>query len=202
MQWTTILDSNQSNTRIPIRRFSVQEYHRLAEVGILNDDDRVELLEGLISPKMVHSPIHDATVSIVECLLRMFLATGYLLRIQSAITLQTSEPEPDLALVKGPPTRYLGNHPMGSDIAHVVEVSESTLSRDRMKVATYASAGIPVYWIINLKHLCVDVFEKPVAGGYQQERRFLVDDVLQLPEGYLIGTSIRVAECLPPIVNV
>ena len=98
------IDSDEgAEVGIPVRGFTVQEYHRLAEVGILTEADRVELLEGVISPKMVHSPIHDATVSIIECLLRTYLATGYLLRIQSAITLHTSEPEPDLALVVGAP---------------------------------------------------------------------------------------------------
>lgn len=188
----------ESDGGIPIRRFSVLEYHRLAEVGLLSEDDRVELLEGLISPKMVHSPIHDATVSIVEYLLRSFLVTSYWLRIQSAITLQTSEPEPDLAVVQGAPTSYLDRHPTGIDVAHVIEIAESSIPRDRLKAAIYAAAGIPVYWIVNLKQKCIEVFENPLAGVYQQECRLSAVDILTLPSCYQATASIRVAELLPP----
>ena len=75
------------------RRFSIAEYHRLAEVGILSQDDRVELIEGVISPKMVHSPLHDATVSIVEHLFRGLLLPTLFLRVQSSVTLLASELE-------------------------------------------------------------------------------------------------------------
>ncbi len=198
MQSTSLADQILPNAGISIRRFSVQEYHRLAEVGILGEHDRVELLEGFISPKMVHSPIHDATVSIVDFLLRGILLSEYFLRIQSAITLQTSEPEPDLTIVRGDPTRYLSSHPTGSDIAHVIEIAESSIPRDRLKAATYAAAGIPVYWIVNLNQQCVDVFENPVAGVYLDERRLSQDEELKLASCYQSDASVRASQLLPP----
>ncbi|MEZ6035803.1 MAG: Uma2 family endonuclease [Planctomycetaceae bacterium] len=154
----------------PVRLFSVAEYHRLAEVGVLTQDDRVELLEGVISPKIVHSPIHDATVSVVEQLLRARLLPGWFLRVQSSISLPTSEPEPDIAIVKGPPSRYTQAHPAGQDIALVVEVAESSLSRDHRKAMTYADGHIRCYWIINLQSRTLEVYDRPDQGLYSRQR--------------------------------
>jgi Uma2 family endonuclease len=149
---------------ITIRRFSVDEYHRLADAGILTEDDRVELLEGLVSPKMIHSPIHDATVSVVEHVLRPLLLSGWMLRIQSAITLETSEPEPDIVVAKGPPQRYVDRHPQGPDVGLVIEVAESSLNRDRMKANTYAAGEVPEYWIVNLKDRTLELLSTSVAS--------------------------------------
>ncbi len=184
----------QTVNGLAVRRFSVQEYHQLAEFGILGEDDRVELLEGLISPKMVHSPIHDATVSVIEYLLRALIVPGWILRIQSAITLESSEPEPDLVVTTGPPNRYASRHPQASDIVHVIEIAESSLARDRLKATTYADARIPCYWIVNLKDRTVEVYESPGNGGYQSTRSLSVDDALVVPSSYSAGSRIVVAE--------
>src|SRR5947207_2591394 len=96
---------------VPVHRFTVEEYHRLIEHGVLTEDDRVELLEGWIVPKMTHNPPHDATIQIVDEQLRPLLRRGWMLRIQSAITLIDSEPEPDLAIVRGNSRTFLQGHP-------------------------------------------------------------------------------------------
>src|SRR5215217_6477795 len=80
-----------------MRRFSVDEYHQLLEIGLLAEDERVELLEGWIVQKMTHNPIHDATVDRLAELLRDRVPRSWRLRIQSAITTADSEPEPDIA---------------------------------------------------------------------------------------------------------
>src|SRR5690348_4645166 len=85
------------------RRFSVDEYHRMIETGILNELDQVELLEGVVVVKMPRNPIHDATIELIEEALSRLLPAGWRVRVQSAVTFRDSEPEPDLAVVRGSP---------------------------------------------------------------------------------------------------
>jgi Uma2 family endonuclease len=153
-----------------LRRFTLEEYHRLGEVGVLSEGDRVELLDGLILEKMIHSPLHDATVSMVESNLREYVADGELLRIQSSIETESSQPEPDVAIVAGPPRRYLQHHPRGDEIRLVIEVADSSLERDRQKAAIYAAAGIPEYWIINLRSSVVEQHREPIGGTYHDQQ--------------------------------
>ena len=145
----------------PVRKFTVDEYRRLGETGVLTEDDRVELLEGWIVPKMNHNPLHDGTIELVEDQLRRHLPGGWRLRIQSVITTEDSEPEPDLAVVRGPAGRYIQRHPGQTDIGLVVEVSDTSLSRDRDKCRIYASAGIVAYWIVNLVDRRIEVYTEP-----------------------------------------
>ena len=156
-----------SRPPFPVRRFSVDEYHRLVETGVLGTDDRVELLEGWIAPKMSHSPRHDAVVDLVNEALRRLLPKGWRTRIQSAATTATSEPEPDIAVVRGSARDYLTKHPGPQDTGLVVEVADSSLRLDRTsKLRIYAAAGMPEYWIINLADNQIEVFRTPtVANG-------------------------------------
>src|SRR5262245_16087266 len=94
----------------PVRKFSVDEYHRLIQMGLLTEDDPVELLEGWIVPKMPRNTPHDVCLDKSLEALRAILPTGWRLRVQSAITTPDSEPEPDFAIVPGPANRYLAHH--------------------------------------------------------------------------------------------
>ncbi len=147
--------------QFPVRRFSVEEYHRLGEVGVLTDDDKVELIEGLVVPKMNRSPLHDVSLSMLDNALRKRLPESWKSRCQMAITTADSEPEPDIAVVRGPLVRYIEHHPHPADIALVIEVSETSLQRDRRKARVYARAAIPCYWIVNLRDRCVEVHAQP-----------------------------------------
>jgi Uma2 family endonuclease len=183
----------------PLRRFTVEEYHQLGETGILSEDDAVELLDGVITPKTIRTPVHDAVVALVEQTLRKRLAPGWSPRIQSAISTPTSEPEPDAALVRGEPRDYLRRHPSGADIALVVEVADSSLSRDRAKAMIYAAAGVPVYWIVNLVDEVVEVYTHPDAATarYTQHANFLRGDDVPFGAAPLLNTTIPAAEILP-----
>jgi hypothetical protein len=146
----------------PIRPFTVDEYHRLIKAGVLTEDDPVELLEGWIVPKMPRNMPHDVCIDKSQEALRRFLPPGWRLRVQSAITLTDSEPEPDLAIVPGPPERYLAHHPLPEDIAALMEVADSSLQRDRQdKGRMYARARIAVYWVMNLVDGQVEVYTDP-----------------------------------------
>lgn len=164
---------------IPVHRFTVAQYHRMIATGVLTENDRVELLEGWIVDKMPQHPAHAGTISILLAKLQARLPKGWIVRVQSPITLGDSEPEPDLAVVRGPEERYLTGHPTPEDIAIVIEVADSTVEHDRVtKARTYARARLPVYWIVNLVEQHVEIYTQPRAGrspAYRQREDFGVE---------------------------
>jgi Uma2 family endonuclease len=147
------------------RRFTVVEYQRMGELGVLTEEDRVELLEGVITPKMVHNPPHGVTLSLLEEALRPLLPSGWFLRVQCPIITDDSAPEPDIAIVRGTARDYLRGHPGPVDVALLVEASDSSLARDRRKARLYARAGVPVYWIVNLVEEQIEVHTQPSGPG-------------------------------------
>jgi Uma2 family endonuclease len=150
---------------LPVRRFTVDEYHQMIQAGVLGEDDDVELLKGWIVPKMARNPAHDAVVSIVLVdVLPPRIRKGWFCRGQSAITTTDSEPEPDVALVRGSTRDYLARHPGPTDKALAIEVANSSLARDRTdKARIYAAAAVPFYWIINLVDNQVEVYSDPTG---------------------------------------
>lgn len=97
----TPLSNTGEISPFPVRRFSVQEYRRLGEIGVLDEDDRVELLTGWIVPKMNLNPVHSVCVQLADDTIRRALPAGWSIRIQDAVTTSDSEPEPDVAVVRG-----------------------------------------------------------------------------------------------------
>lgn len=168
----------------PMRRFTVAEYHRMGEAGVLTEADQVELLEGLVVRKMIRKPIHDAMVAAIRRSLGAVLPVDWHVRVQSAITTSDSEPEPDLVVVRGSERDYLATHPLPHDVALVVEVAETSLGRDRNKRRLYARAGIPAYWIINLVDQVVEVFTRPSCGegvpAYCEQQNYQGDQLVPL----------------------
>ena len=149
----------------PVWRFSVADYHRLIAAGGFTEDDPVELLEGWIVPKMPHNPLHDSILDGAQETIGQALPSGWRIRVQMAITTADSEPEPDIAVVRGPADRYRKRHPGPQDIAMLVEVSDATLRSDRVhKGRLYARAAIPFYWIINLVDGQVEVYTEPTGS--------------------------------------
>lgn len=166
----------------PVRRFTVDEYHCMIQVGILTEDDDVELLEGWIVPKTPHNPLHDAVIDQAQESLQAVLPAGWRVRVQSAITTPTSEPELDLAIVRGPASRYRTHHPGPADIALVIEVADSSLTRDREeKGPLYAGAGLPHYWIINLTTGQIETYQQPASTGYLQRQDHGPGETISLP---------------------
>jgi len=155
----------------PVRQFSVAEYHRLGEAGVMAEDEPVELLEGWIVPKMTRNPPHEMTVKLVRKALEDRLPVQWHVAVQSAITTPDSEPEPDLAVVRGGIRDYPDRHPGPGDVPLLVEVAESSLDRDRQKLRVYARAGIPVVWIVNLVEFRVEVYGEPDAAATQPRYR-------------------------------
>lgn len=168
---------------------SVEQYHRMRESGILDEDEPVELLHGLLVHKdrggpMPVSPRHALVTSRMVALAPALEKLGCHLRVQNPITLPPShEPEPDGAIVRGRPEDYLDAHPQPPDVFCVVEVSDSSLSGDRtIKQGVYAGAEIPQYVIVNIAEGRVEVYERPdaVAGIYKVVRILHKGDSLAL----------------------
>lgn len=146
-------------------RFSIEQYHRMIETGVLTENDRVELLDGRILPKMTHNPPHDLSVLLVQTEFLTRVTADWVVRIQSAITIGDSEPEPDAVVARGPARRYGRLHPTSKDIGVLAEVSESSLDfAQTVKAPEYARAGIAIYWIVNLINARVEVYTQPKQG--------------------------------------
>jgi Uma2 family endonuclease len=187
----------------PVRRFTVDEYHRMIHLGILKEDDPVELLEGWIVAKMPRNPPHDVAVALTQAALSAALPQAWICRGQSAVTTIDSEPEPDIAVVRGPIRRYVTNHPGPADLGLVVEVADSTLARDRtLKARLYARAIIPIYWIVNIPDRQIEVYSDPIGAAaaeshYRQRQDFDVTGAVPLVlDGRTIAT-IPVRDLLP-----
>lgn len=179
----------------PVRRFTVAEYEAIARAGILTEDDNVELLEGWIVPKMTKHPPHDSTIDLVNYLLGKLLPLGWYTRVQNCAVTADSVPEPDVVVVRGKPGDYHDRHPGGSDVGLIVEVSDSTVSRDRRKARIYSRAGVPHYWIVNLDQRQVEVYSQPALEGkamtYKSRNVLRDDDFLTLIlDGQSIGTVL------------
>lgn len=185
-----------------IWRLSIEQYHAIIQAGILTDDDSVELLEGWLVFKMPKNPPHRATTRLVRTALENILPAGWYVDSQEPITLSNSEPEPDIVVVRGDTRQYLDRHPGAEDIALIIEVSDTTLQRDRtVKKRIYARAGISIYWIVNLVEEQVEVYSQPLVEveqpDYSQRLDFGRSAVIPIIiEGREIG-AIAVDALLP-----
>ncbi len=146
---------------LPLRRFTVAENHALGDAGVLGENDRVELLDGVLVMMSSISPPHAYVVSVTHDELSSRVPERTYVRIQQPVTLSTSEPQPDLAIVKGSNSTYRTRHPGPSDILILIEVADATSRTDRMKAHIYAAAQIPEYWIIDLADRSIETLSDP-----------------------------------------
>ena len=153
-----------------VRKFSVAEYDRMVDSGILTPDDRVELLEGWIVNKMSQNPPHANSVNRVVRVTGRVVPETWAIRVQTPITLSDSEPEPDIALARGDLSVYDSRHPIPSDIGVLMEVGDSSMLADRRyKGGLYAREKITEFWLIDLVERKVEVYTRPRGGKYQKK---------------------------------
>lgn len=147
---------------------TVAEYHRLAAAGILSREDRVELLNGKVVPMSPIGSAHAACVEKISELLRLVLGEKAMVRAQNPVTLGGySEPEPDLAVVARKENFFADRHPQAREIFLIIEVADSSIEKDRHeKLAVYAAAGIPEYWIVNLERKELEIYREPDGDQY------------------------------------
>ena len=150
-------------------RWTREQYDRIVEAGVLTPDDKVELLDGQIVPKMPQNTPHSVATSLTASALRSAFGAGYYAQEEKPVALSAmSEPEPDVAVIAGNPRDHINDHPGPEAIRLIVEVADSSLVRDRVrKAGLYAAADIGEYWIVNLVGGVLEVFRDPEDGAYQ-----------------------------------
>jgi Uma2 family endonuclease len=165
-------------TRRPI---TVTEYHRMGEVGILGERDRVELIEGELVARSPIGSYHHGTVNWLNHSLVHAIGERALVSVQGPVRLnELNEPEPDFAILKPRPDFYRDAHPQPSDVLLLIEVADSSLNYDRaVKRALYARHAIPELWIVDLTAGEVEICRQPQADGYATVNRVGRDGVLE-----------------------
>lgn len=172
----------------PVRRFSVDDVVRMVEAGILGEDERVELIDGELIVMAPQGPEHADITTRLHDRLRQAFGDGFVVReAKPIVTAVDGLPEPDLAVVAGSYADFARRHPRGDEAVLVVEVAVSSLLVDRAKAATYARAGVPRFWLLDVKAGRIEAHEEPHADGRYGIVRVLADgDVLELRSGALV----------------
>jgi Uma2 family endonuclease len=153
---------------------SVEFYHEAGKLGMISED--VELLEGVIFKKMPKSPFHEWLVEFLRERLLQICGPGYFIGKERPITCSTSEPEPDLAVIKGSLSDYRFSHPTTAEL--VIEIAISTLQRDRSKAAIYAGAGVKEYWLIEPEGGFITLHTNPKDTSYATCQIFTSQDLV------------------------
>ncbi len=181
-----------------VYRLDIDEFERVAD---LLKAERVELIDGFIVERAAMDPPHVLSSEKLRRKLDTVLPEGWFVREDKPVQVhRTYEPLPDFAVAKGDPDTYANRHPVPSDIAMVIEISDSTLNKDRgEKQVNYARGVIPAYWIVNLIDRQIEVYADPTADGYLSRIVFKSgQSVPILINGVEVG-QIAVAEILPRI---
>jgi Uma2 family endonuclease len=163
---------------IDLHRWNREEYERLGEAGFFPPDARLELIDGLIYHMGPQTSFHSTCVRAVQDGLEEIFSAGYDVRVQMPLALgDDSEPEPDVAVVRGHFTDYTFSHPTTAVLA--VEVADSSLLHDRRrKIPLYARSGILETWLVVLRKKAVEVYRDPVDGAYRSQIVLRLGDVL------------------------
>lgn len=190
-------------TRLPGHtKWTRDLFHRAVDMGVFAPEDNLELIYGELIKKMGMNRSHAAVLLFVENALRAIFGDGFVVRNQLPfVAPDESEPEPDLAIVRGVLRDALATHPSSAEL--LVEISDTTLAQDLgTKSSLYAQAGVGDYWVVDINARIVHVHRTPIASsslpngyGYQTITRFLdTDSISPLAAP---SHSIRVADILP-----
>jgi Uma2 family endonuclease len=175
-------------TAVTPKRFTIDEYHRLIELGFLKECDRIELIRGELMQMVSKGTPHTFSTTRLCRQLDRLLGDKAVVRCQEPIILPSdSEPEPDVAIARGDEADYLENHPYVEDILLVIEISDSTLIYDQTKkLELYAEAGINDYWIVNLIAGQLECYCQPyrISQGefsYRSKQVYLPNQSVTIP---------------------
>ncbi|MDX1657163.1 MAG: Uma2 family endonuclease [Candidatus Competibacteraceae bacterium] len=180
----------------PRHRWTVEDYHRMAQAGLLGPDCRVELIDGEVVEMAPIGSRHGGKVNRLLHLLSRLMGDTAVVSAQNPVILGShDELQPDIALLRWRKDFYETAHPTVADVLLLVEVSDSTLGYDRgVKLSRYALHGVPQVWIVNLRDRCLEVYRNPGPEGYREagvHRRGRID----LPG--VAGPSMALAELFP-----
>lgn len=181
------------------RRFTVEEYHRMAAAGILSGDERVELLAGDIVDMAPIGPLHAGTVGRLTALLTARLGARAVVWVQNPLLLRAehSEPQPDVTLLRPRADFYTQAHPEAPDVYLLLEVADTSVDKDRdVKFPLYARAGIGEAWLLDVSAGYLEVHRQPGPDGYQEIHRIYRSDTVT-PQA-LPDLSLAVDDLLGP----
>lgn len=178
-------------------RYTTHQYFALVEQGVLDADDRVELLEGVIVSMSPQSPRHASAIGRVQDALQKALGDRALIRVQLPLVIgDFSAPEPDVMVLAGTVSDYDDTHPTAALL--VVEVADSSLKQDRLtKAAIYAAGGIAEYWLVNLRDDCIEVSRALDPKGRRYRKTIIARTGDTIDIAAFPGTAIAVSDMLP-----
>ncbi|NJM74865.1 MAG: Uma2 family endonuclease [Acaryochloridaceae cyanobacterium RU_4_10] len=184
-------------TPVAVRRLTVQDYHRIADAGIFNADERVELLDGNLISMAAKGTAHSSATTRTRRVLEDGLGRSVLVRVQDPVQLDNySEPEPDLAIVALEPMEYADRHPKPSEIFLLIEIADTSLAFDcGSKALAYARSGIAEYWVLDVRDRKLHVFRSPADRGYQSE--FVLAETMQIAPLAFSNCVLEIREMLP-----
>ena len=187
-------------TTVPQRLWTRREFDRMVELGLIQPEERVELVEGIIYRMAPQRTPHTVGVGKVERALQRAFGEECWIRVQMPLVVDPdSKPEPDLSVVSGSPDDYLDAHPERALL--VAEVADTSLDRDRgLKLRIYALAEVPEYWILNLVDRVLEVYRDPIVEP-GKDPHYRAREILGEAESVVPlrapGASIGVADLLP-----
>ena len=203
----TALDDSPSQVVIEsptnLRYWTVQEYHQMSDLGILDPSQRTELIAGQIILTTAKGTPHVLTLRLLATALKNALVDpAIFVSTQDPIRLDNfSEPEPDLALIKGTILDYTQAHPGAEDIYLVIEVADSTLKQDcEVKDKLYARSSIAEYWVIDIKNRQVQIFRDPTPTGYSSQ--LILTETHSVSPLAFPEMILSIASILPPMPQV
>ncbi|MEO0330901.1 MAG: Uma2 family endonuclease [Bacteroidota bacterium] len=170
--------------------FTVDEYHKMVEGGVLHEDSRVELINGeIITMSPINSP-HGGHVKRINAFFSAILGKKAILSVQDPLHIpEHSEPEPDVMLLKPRDDFYANAHPEPQDVYLLIEVADSSLDFDRkVKLPLYAEAQVSEVWIVNLADKQIEVHRSSAEGEYQQTEIVKRDQAITIPH-FLISVA-------------
>ncbi len=184
-------------TAARIRSWSLPEYHRLIELGILTSADQVQLINGQLVEMSPQNSPHASTVQRATEYLRSLVWQQASVRSQLPVSLPpNSEPEPDIAIVQINENEYVDHHPRAEDMLLIVEVADTSLDFDtNEKAQLYAKAGVGDYWVIDINSGVVYIARDPKDGNYQQFFSLNHSDTVELL--MMPGITVHIAQLFP-----
>jgi len=189
-----------------VKKFTIEDYHRLTQLGFLKIDDKVELIRGEIIEMAAKGTSHSVCETRLERELYKLIGERATLRGQQPIILSSySEPEPDRVIVKNKEDDYLNGHPKTEDILLLIEISDSSLDYDQTtKLSVYAENNISDYWIFNLVSFCLEYYRQPYQNlqgefGYRSKLIYLPNESIILP--CFPDLTLDLSKVFPPTIN-
>lgn len=182
-----------------LKRWTVRDYHQMSEIGLLDPHERTELIAGQITLMAAKGTLHVTSLYLLINTMRDKLGNSVLIRTQDPIQLDDlSEPEPDLAIVRGTVLDYADRHPRSSDVYLIVEVADRTLKYDcETKDQLYALAGILDYWVLDVKNRQLHIFRDPTPTGYTSH--LILTEPNQATPLAFSDCEIILTSILPPV---